>query len=429
MATIESTSLLKKLFSGATWSSFGTIVYRASALISFIFIARIIGIEEFGKFSVLQATVTMLSVFACFGLTNAATRYIAKFSEISKSKYYEIINLIFFTAIISSVLVASIYSIIGQFFIEYSSSIFINKKAIYLSSILLLLSSHNSVIEGILFGMKQFKYVSISKFFCGIVLLLSALFLTNNYLLNGALTALVISQSIMWFLFVAKISNKLRLSFFLNLEITEKYFDIFKNFSIPSLISSSILAPTRWISIIFLVKFGKDLNEVAIFNAANQWVIALLFLPNIISKVSLPILSQIPDNKEVTFLNFLKISIGLNFLIVFLFSVPIILGSSFLMSFYGDSFSGGATTLKLGAVSACLISINSSIGNVFLSKAKLWLGLSFNIVWALLMIFLSYILSFNGFGATGLMLAILISYSVHTILQVFYIFKFLKVSN
>ena len=197
----------------------------------------------------------------------------------------------------------------------------------------------------------------------------------------------------------------------------KKYSYIFTRFSIPSLFGSSIIAPTKWLSLLFLINFSNEgLDEIAIYNAANQWVIALLFLPNIISKVSLPLLTQIDQKDNNSYINFIKASTTINFSIVFLFSIPIVFASSFLMGIYGESFIEGEKVLIVGAVTACLISINSSLSNVFLSKAKVWLGFRFNLIWSLLMLILSYIFTSIGYGAFGLMLAMLISYIIHTIL-------------
>ena len=422
---------VKKLLHGTTWSALGTIFYRASMLLAIIIIARIIGIENFGRFSFLQSTVTMLTVFACFGLTNTATRYISKyFNHSDKEKSKIILNIIFLSSVLTSILVSLSLALSGKFFINSFTEITIEASSLYIASFLLFFSSTNSVFEGILFGFKEFKFVAISKVVVALFLIPITVFATSNYFLNGGLFSLAFSHAFLWIIFTFKLIQEINISYLRNFNLFKKYSYIFTRFSIPSLFGSSIIAPTKWLSLLFLINFSNEgLDEIAIYNAANQWVIALLFLPNIISKVSLPLLTQIDQKDNNSYINFIKASTIINFSIVFLFSIPIVFASSFLMGIYGESFIQGEKVLIVGAVTACLISINSSLSNVLLSKAKVWLGFRFNLIWSLLMLILSYIFTSIGYGAFGLMLAMLISYIIHTILQLFFITKFIIIKQ
>ncbi|PDP55195.1 polysaccharide biosynthesis protein, partial [Porphyromonas gingivalis] len=81
------------------------------------------------------------------------------------------------------------------------------------------------------------------------------------------------------------------------------------------------------------------------------------------------------------------------------------------------------STLILLSVAAIPISCSSVVGLSIASQAKMWTGLLFNMLWAVIFIGLSMLFFANGLGGVGMSLAILISYSIHAIAQLFYLNK------
>jgi Na+-driven multidrug efflux pump len=53
----------------------------------------------------------------------------------------------------------------------------------------------------------------------------------------------------------------------------------------------------------------------------------------------------------------------------------------------------------------------------------MWIGFSFNLMWATVFLILSYYFIQNGYGVTGLALANLIAYFAHSLWQTSYVFK------
>lgn len=75
---IGNSPLARRFLGGAAWSVGGTVVSSALSLVTMVFVARLLGKETYGQFVVLQSTLTMVGVFAGFGIGTTATRYVAE---------------------------------------------------------------------------------------------------------------------------------------------------------------------------------------------------------------------------------------------------------------------------------------------------------------------------------------------------------------
>lgn len=65
---LEESTIGLRLARGAFWSIVGASVSRGLMLAASILVARILGCEVYGEFSIIRSTVSMFLVFAGFGL-------------------------------------------------------------------------------------------------------------------------------------------------------------------------------------------------------------------------------------------------------------------------------------------------------------------------------------------------------------------------
>jgi O-antigen/teichoic acid export membrane protein len=176
-----------------------------------------------------------------------------------------------------------------------------------------------------------------------------------------------------------------------------------------------------------LVNQPNGYAEMGIFNAANQWRMAILFLPSIVSRITLPILSSLTGFDHKTEYNkALLINMFINGIIALAAAMLISLLSPLIMDIYGKGFNEGRYALILLALSAVFMAVNDVIGQAIASIGKMWNGFIFNALWASSLLLCAYYLLTRDFGATGLALAILISYLGHSVWQGVYIYWFLK---
>ena len=136
----------------------------------------------------------------------------------------------------------------------------------------------------------------------------------------------------------------------------------------------------------------------------------------------MPFLSNL--NAESTGRQYRKVlvlNLFLNFGIVLAVVLPLVLLAHFIMSAYGPGFEKGTSVLRALAFSAVLVAVNRVVGQAIISKGKMWIGFTFNALWAIALLTTASILLHKGYGALGLAYATLIAYILHTVWQSAYL--------
>ena len=195
--------------------------------------------------------------------------------------------------------------------------------------------------------------------------------------------------------------------------LNHKNLKILAKFSLPAALSALMVTPVYWIVRSILVNHD-GYGELAIYEAADQWKIIILFIPGAISHIVLPILSSLQGDGSDKFWKVLKLNLLLNAGVAATLCLLICPFSSLIMSFYGKGYDN-VWPLIILALSTILSSMAVVVGLSISSRAKMWVGFGFNALWGCMMVVLTYL------GATGVALAILCSYAIHTTFQLVYL--------
>ena len=197
--------------------------------------------------------------------------------------------------------------------------------------------------------------------------------------------------------------------------IARKDYRLIYSYCIPATLSALTVAPAFFIIRAMVVR-ATGYGELAIFEAADQWKVIILFIPTAVSQIVLPILSSTTDGKK--FSKALLANIALIGVVSVVVAVIISILSPYIMPLYGSSFDN-QTPLMLLAASTVFSSIANVIEMAVCSKEKMWQNFALNLVWATIMIACAQINISKG--ATGLALAVLVSYAIKCILFSLYL--------
>ena len=191
-------------------------------------------------------------------------------------------------------------------------------------------------------------------------------------------------------------------------------------FSLPALMSGILVTPVIWYCNTLLVNQENGYDQMAIFDAANQWMAIIMFIPAAVSQVTLPILSKY-SHESSKFNKVFKVNLVLNIGITAFVAIIISIVSPMIMNLYGKDFTVGSTVLMLLAIASIFISANNIIGKVIASKSKMWVGFFLNLLWAIVHITTAHYFINIGMGAHGLALTFVLSYIFHSITQFIFI--------
>ena len=412
--------------SGAIWTFTGTAIAKLIVLIAGILCARILGKELYGEFGMVRSTINMFVVLGTAGLGMTATKYISEYRKEHKDKVASIYILTNRFALITGLIVSALVIM----FADKIAITALNSPQLVVpfkfGAILLLVTILLATQNGVLYGLEDFKSVAINTFIGSIFETIFMLLGAYYYGVMGAVIGFgcgFVSQ-----LVVNKVS--------IRRSMKEQDIDISKGklkvqeikllykFSLPAMLSSMLIAPTFWLIRTMLVN-ESGYGELAIYEAADQWKIILLAVPAMFAQILLPILSSVVNVDKNKYWILLKINLVLNVLITFCVSIIVMCFSKKIMLSYGEEFSN-ETTLNLIVLSTIFTSLANVVGTAIASRSKMWIGFCFNLLWSLLVLLLTYYFLRMGMNSVGVGMAILISYLVHSILQLIYLYYLRK---
>lgn len=392
-------------------------------LVAFIIVARIIGKEEYGKIGVLRSTITMFMVFSSMGMGLTAARYVAYYRNSNREKAYQIHRASNQVALIFGLIISVIIFLFNN---QISKSSFDTQElsfALKLSVIALFFSTVSSAQSGTLTGFEDFKRLGINNLIYGVAQFLLIIFGAYFFGANGVIISLGIAAGLFVILNEISITKHFG-STFQNVKVfTPEIKNIFIKFSLPAMLSTFVAMPAIWLGKALLVR-TNGFSEMAVFDVSEQWYLMVLFIPNSIGSIVLPMLSNtLSEEPGRQYNKLLKLNLLVNCCIVTVLTLFVILLAPFILKLYGSNFTS-FLPLRILLVAAVLQTINSILGQVIASKAKMWLGFAVNLFWGISFLTITYIfVEYLNLGALGLSYAFLLSYLLHSIVQGFIAFK------
>ena len=417
---IRQSDIAHRIISGAFWTFTGTALGKLCVLIAGFLCARILGKELFGQLGMVRSTINMFIVLGASGFGVTATKYISQLKGTNISRMMSICKLTYrftiITGIIITILILCFSGLIARDSLNESSL----TTTIQFGSILLFFSIIYGVQNGILTGFEAFKAIATNTFIGSFIQSIFMIVGAYYYGVNGAILGFGIGVISLYFVNKVSINRRYheyKISFS-DTHIQKEDYKIIINYSIPATLSALTVTPAFWLIRTILVRH-EGYATLASFEAADQWRIMMLFIPTAISQIALPILSCIlNDNKkfkDVLLVNLVLITVISTLIFLFI----LVFGES-MMNMYGKDFTDKQPLIYL-AISTIFSSVSNLIEMSIYSKNKMWPNLLLNFIWALSMILTSHILVERGFGATGLSIAVLISYVIKTICMSGYI--------
>lgn len=422
MAKNLSSDLGKKISAGIFWTFFSTIVFRGLIFFTSIFVARLLKREGFGELGIIRSTIDMFVSFAGFGLGLTTTKFVAQYKQSDKVKTGRIIHL-------SSALSWIFGGLIGGilfFFADYLAVQSLN--APYLAGDLkigafaLLFYSINGAQNGTLSGFEAFKNIARMNMISGVINFFVSVALVYYMGVKGAvlglgLNALVISVLGAWE--VRKVAKKHSIN--INQPGAWAEYKVLTGFSLPAVLSNSLVMPVTWICNAMLVKEPGGFRDMGIYNAGLSILILVNVVNSMLGQVLLPYAVQnfSTRNKKFEALNnVMPWAIGIFISMPFMF-IPEIGELLFGKEFAGPSLKASIVIIMISTI---IISHRQGIARNFAAGSLMWWGVLGNAFWGLAALITMYMVKETG--AIGRSAAFCIAYVLNTIVFIpFYLKK------
>jgi O-antigen/teichoic acid export membrane protein len=188
------------------------------------------------------------------------------------------------------------------------------------------------------------------------------------------------------------------------------------NFSLPANLTAVFFVVATWISNLILVRQPNGYSQMGIFNAVNQWRVAILFLPTVMAQPFLAVLASLAGaGSGRQYRKAMRMSLAATTVAAFLPAVLITVLSGRIMGAYGAAFQNGTVTLILVAFATALGAPGIAIGNALTSLGRAWAAFAVVLAWST--VFVAGFFLMRASGAQGLGWAYLVSYFVHFVIS------------
>jgi O-antigen/teichoic acid export membrane protein len=400
---------------GALWSFLGAVAARGLQLAAFVVVARALGEVRFGELGVIQGTVGMFAAFAGFGLGLTAAKHVAEFRRTDPERAGKTLAL----SEIGSILVAACFALalVGLAPFLATHTLAAPHLAPYLraSAAFLFFATLNDVQTGGLSGFEAFRAIARVSFWGGLTTFTLLTFGAYAWGVQGAVWSMAASASISWALSRSALQREI---------VTAKVprvrprvredFRVLWQFSLPAVMAGAMVGPVNWICSAFMVNRTDGYAEMGFFSAANQWRMAILFLPNLIGGVALPILAGLHGARDhAQHQKTLCYSVITNGCVSFCIAVGVSLLSPWIMLLYGASYGAHFPVLIMLSICAVLMAVCTVIGHGIASEGRMWAGFSLNAIWGAVLVTATWFL--RDRGAYGLASANVLAYGIHLI--------------
>lgn len=388
-------SLRRSFVAGSIWALMGAILARSMTLLASISAGRILGAEGFGSFGIVQSTMSLFGALAGAGLGLTATKFIAQYRDHDQSRVSEIVVTSLQIALVASLGVSLIFVAITPWLATQILNAPNLVSELRVGVFLVLFGAINGVQVGAVVGFGEFRSMAAMQSLRGALLL--AFVSVGAYFgeLTGAILGYVLAEALS-----ALVNQVLLRSVCSRRSIALDFLGIntmlvgsLGRFALPVFLSSIVIQPAIWGSNVLLVNQPSGFESLGIYMAADKWRQLLLFFPVSLSAIVLPFLSNLDGrNDNSGYVGVLRTNLMASLLAVLVPAAVFLFMPSVFMAIYGIEYESGSLVLQILSLSALFAVLNNVLGQVLVSKGRIWPRFWLDFAMALLLFGLSWIL-------------------------------------
>lgn len=349
----------KNILKNSTWNFGAQVLVKAVSFFYTVFLARSLGVSNFGSYVVALAYFSIISSAVDFGFNRFLIREVA----INQLKVPQLLwNIMILRLTLTSVFFA-IFSIVLYLLDSDKTRV----SLILLATLAILPQSISLTFDAIFVAIQKLQFSALALFASAIsTAFLGVLFVSFGFGSIGAINALIIGQ-VIYFLVLAIFLRKYKLQNLSSVSLPV----------IKKVIKGSL--PYGVLGIIGLVSFRIDIPilsyfrgnfETGIYGAAYKFLDAVIFIPTVLAMASFPIFARSieKDLLYVRKLYFRSIKImlivGLTVMLVYLIILPEV------MKFLLPNYLSSLGILRILALSIPVIFVHIPSNQLLLSQEK-----------------------------------------------------------
>lgn len=333
----------ERLLSGFSWNVLSAISLQGSVLLSTIIVARLLGLESFGVYSVLVSTVMTIAAIAQGGSGLVATKYVAEFLATEPARVARVLKMCRIVTLATGTATAAlVFAAAGIISGDVLGKPELGPQ-VRLVAAAALFQVSVSYQFGALQGFGAFRELSRAGALAGlghiVFTAIGALFGE----VTGALLGFILASALRAAVFGYAL-GKVRRAHGVpdTCSLDRQDFWLFWRFALPAGLAGFVTLPCLWLVTVLIARLPDGLSLVAMFSVAHQIRLAVLQLPSLLNAVSFSVLSRLKGLNEVgSFRRVFWTNLAVNLCFSALVVTVLILAADQVLGLYGSKFTGG----------------------------------------------------------------------------------------
>ncbi|HEX5000283.1 MAG TPA: oligosaccharide flippase family protein, partial [Terriglobia bacterium] len=376
------------------WALLGSGLSQGASLIAALMLGRMLELTMFGQLALIQTTVLLFGNLGEAGLTLTTTKFVGRWKERDPGRAGRLVGWSMRATAISGLFMVVLLIVaaprLGSFPADAAPLAFAGAGG------LLIFEMMNRLQFGALAGLESFRQTSHIQLGRALILLPIVWAGVTYRGLGGALAGMAV-VSLATFLIGNRVLRRECALRAIPLDGARFERGVLAT-SASLWISTVLLTGSTWAVMMLLTRQSSGYDELGLFNAADRWKIALLFLPNVLFQVVLPMLSRshaAGDHRACR--QIVSMAILLVTGVTGTAALAVYLLSPLLMSWYGRSFEVGNSVLAVAAIGSVATALYTVGSGVLWSLGRPTLMLAIDLFKAALVVGLCL----AGFGGTA----------------------------
>lgn len=333
-------SIVRLWLHGLTWTILSAGLERVISLIQTVMVARILGIEDYGRYGLIFGTIGMVASIAGFQLGTTATAYIARYRHSDPAAAGGVIVLAEGLSLVTAVAGLAVMAAAPE-----QAAAWLFKEATYANvmvpaGMLVVFAVVGGVQDGILQGFEAFRALAWVRV---VVATLTFVLIAAVGGTDGGLRAVLIAiaaggavRFVIMLVLQKQLWNADGLTHSRDAVWAMRY--ALLEFSVPAVLGNLLVGAVLWYGIYLLSRAPGGFEEVAIASAAQQWRGPVLFLNGSLATVAIPLMSRTADVPGAGASRIHQLNIWSNLVVAVVACLVIALASNPILAAYGHGF-------------------------------------------------------------------------------------------
>lgn len=367
----------ERLLAGFSWNVLSALSLQGSVLLSTVIVARLIGLESFGAYSVLVSTVMTTAAIAQGGSGLVATKYVAEFLATDPARVGRILKMCRIVTLATGTATAALVfaaagvissDILGkpelgpQVRLVAAATLFQVSVSYQFGALQGFGAFRELSRAGVLAGLGHIAFTSIGAWFGEV---------------TGALLGFVLASALRAAAFgyvLGKVRRAHGVSESSSLDRQDLW--LLWRFALPAGLAGFVTMPCLWLVTVLVARLPDGLSLVAMLSVAHQIRQAVLQLPSLLNSVSFSALSRLKGiNQAGNFRRVFWTNLAVNMCFSALVVTGLIVAADQVLGLYGSSFAGGRWLLVVLLVSVLPETLAMSFYQLIQSAGRMWSSL------------------------------------------------------